>query len=93
MRVLFAGLTLLAALSPARADEFSIALKQAPGVDAVMHNCGACHSLDYVVINSPFPSAKLWEAEVQKMIKVFGAPIDEKDAKEISDYLAKNYGS
>jgi len=27
------------------------------------------------------------------MIKIFGAPIDEADAKAIGDYLRKNYGS
>jgi hypothetical protein len=44
-------------------------------------------------MNSPYPSAALWEAEVTKMIKAFGAPIDEADAKVISEYLKKNYGS
>jgi len=27
------------------------------------------------------------------MIKAFGAPISETDAKSIADYLARNYGS
>jgi hypothetical protein len=27
------------------------------------------------------------------MIKAFGAPIDDADAKTIGDYLKKNYGS
>jgi len=27
------------------------------------------------------------------MIRAFGAPIDEADAKVIADYLKKNYGS
>jgi len=56
-------------------------------------NCAACHSLDYIVMNSPYPSAALWDAEVTKMIKAFGAPIDDGDAKVIADYLKKNYGS
>jgi len=50
-------------------------------------------SLDYIQINSPFLNAAGWNAEVTKMIKAFGAPIDEADAKAIVDYLAKNYGS
>jgi hypothetical protein len=29
---------------------------------------------------------------VAKMINAFGAPIEESDAKIISDYLSKNYG-
>jgi hypothetical protein len=44
-------------------------------------------------MNSPFLNAAGWNAEVTKMIKAFGAPISEVDAKVIADYLAKNYGS
>ena len=83
--------TLVAGL--AHADETAITLKDGPGHDAVMNNCAACHSLDYIQMNSPYPDRKLWEAEVTKMIKAFGAPIDDADAKEIIDYLAKNYGT
>ena len=35
----------------------------------------------------------MWTAEVTKMIKAFGAPIDDADAKAIADYLGKKYGS
>ena len=78
---------------PAFAQEKPIELKRAPGVDKVEANCSGCHSLDYIVMNSPFPSAALWDAEVAKMIKAFGAPIGDADAKVIADYLKKNYGS
>lgn len=78
---------------PALADEQAIQLKKADGLDKVEANCAACHSLDYIAMNSPFPNAALWDAEVTKMIKVFGAPIDDADAKAIADYLKKNYGS
>ena len=37
-------------------------------------------------------SRQVWDAEVTKMIKAFGAPISEADAKEITEYLATNYG-
>ena len=56
-------------------------------------NCQACHSLDYIPMNSPFPNAALWDAEITKMIKAYGAPIDDGDAKAIAEYLKKNYGS
>ena len=78
---------------PAAAQEKPVALKKAPGLDKVEANCGACHSLDYIQMNSPFPNAALWDAEVTKMIKAFGAPIDEADARVIADYLKANYGS
>jgi mono/diheme cytochrome c family protein len=78
---------------PAFADEKPVELKKAPGLDKVEANCAACHSLDYVLMNSPYPNAALWDAEVTKMIKAYGAPIEDADAKAIKDYLAKNYGS
>jgi sulfite dehydrogenase (cytochrome) subunit B len=77
----------------ARADEQPIMLKDAPGHDIVEGFCGACHSLDYIQTNSPFPSAALWDAEVKKMINAFGAPITPTDVKTITEYLVKNYGS
>lgn len=87
------GLVSPAITLQALADEKPIQLKKADGLDKVEGNCASCHSLDYIQMNSPFPSAALWDAEVNKMIKVFGAPIDEADAKAIKEYLAKNYGS
>jgi mono/diheme cytochrome c family protein len=67
-------------------------LKPGTGLDRVEANCGGCHSLDYVAMNSPFLNAAAWDAEVTKMISAFGAPIDQADAKIISDYLKSNYG-
>ena len=76
----------------AMAGEEPIQLKQATGFDKVETNCGGCHSLDYIIMNSPFPAGAVWEAEITKMIKAFGAPIAETDAKVIVDYLKENYG-
>jgi len=78
--------------APASGNEFSVKLKPGPGADAVRNNCAACHSLDYLLMNAGFLDAKGWDAEVNKMIKAFGATIDEGDAKAIKDYLAANYG-
>jgi len=93
MRTITIALAAAALALPAAAQEKPINLKQAPGVEKVEGNCGSCHSLDYIQMNSPYPNAALWDAEVTKMIRVFGAPISEADAKEIADYLKKNYGS
>jgi mono/diheme cytochrome c family protein len=87
------GLATPAITLHALADEKPIQLKKADGLDKVEGNCAACHSLDYIQMNSPFPNAALWDAEVTKMIKAYGAPIDDADAKVIGDYLKKNYGS
>ena len=94
MRAFILALAATAAMTfPVAADEKPVELKKAPGVDTVAANCSGCHSLDYIVMNSPFPNAALWDAEVSKMIKAFGAPIGDADAKVIADYLKKNYGS
>jgi len=85
----FAG----AGAAAAFAEERPVELKPGPGLDKVEGNCGACHSLDYIPMNSPFLNAAGWNAEVTKMIEAFGAPIDDADAKTIVDYLAENYGT
>ena len=77
---------------PAAADERPVRLKPATGLDKVEANCAACHSLDYIPMNSPFLNAAGWDAEVAKMINTFGAAIDQADAKVIADYLKENYG-
>jgi mono/diheme cytochrome c family protein len=89
--LLFVFLVLFAA--PALADESTIELKPGAGLNTVEAGCSGCHSLDYIQMNSPFPNAALWDAEITKMIKAYGAPIDDADAKAIGDYLKKNYGS
>jgi uncharacterized protein (DUF697 family) len=43
-------------------------------------------------MNSPFLTPQVWEAEVVKMIKTYGAPIEDKDARTIVEYLTANYG-
>ena len=93
MRALIIALAAAAIALPAVAQEKPVELKKAPGLDKVEGNCSGCHSLDYIVMNSPFPNAALWDAEVTKMIKAFGAPISDADAKAIADYLKQNYGS
>ena len=93
MRRLSVGLFAALLTTPVLAQEKPVDLKKAPGLDMVENYCAACHSLDYIQMNSPFPSPALWDAEVTKMIKAFGAPISEADAKTIADYLKKNYGT
>ncbi|HEV2957975.1 MAG TPA: cytochrome c [Xanthobacteraceae bacterium] len=89
------AIALLAALlaAPAAAQEKPVTLKKGAGLDQVEANCGACHSLDYIQMNSPFLTAAMWDAEVAKMINAFGAPISEADARAIADYLKANYGA
>lgn len=52
--------------------------------------CAMCHSTRYITMQPPLPAAT-WEAEVNKMIKTFGAPIPEASAKKITSYLQTHY--
>jgi hypothetical protein len=74
------------------AQERRLELKDGPGRAQVEANCGSCHSLDYILMNSPFLDRNGWDGSVTKMIKVFGAPINADDAKSIVEYLNANYG-
>ena len=69
------------------------AFKPGTNLEVVQNNCTACHSADYVKTQPRGPKFKrdFWQAEVTKMIKVYGAPIDDADAGKIADYLAENY--
>ena len=69
------------------------AFKPGPNLDVVKNNCSACHSADYINIQPRGPKFKkdFWQAEVTKMIKVYGAPIDDADVGKIVDYLAATY--
>ena len=69
-----------------------VTLKPGPGVDKVRTLCNICHSLDYITMQPALPGAT-WSAEVNKMIKVMGAPINEENAKIISEYLSVQYGT
>ena len=65
-------------------------LRPGPGVETATV-CLACHSADYVTTQPPKEGKAFWQAEVQKMIKVYKAPIAEGDAAIIVDYLAATY--
>ena len=69
------------------------AFKPGPNLEVVKNNCTACHSADYVVTQPRGPKFKedFWKAEVNKMIRVYGAPIAEGDIAKIVEYLAATY--
>ena len=74
-------------------DDNAVAkLKPGPGVEKARAYCAICHSTDYIV-RQPKMDAAHWQAEVKKMITVYGAPISEEDAKTIAEYLTSAYGT
>ena len=87
-------------LAPASASPISYelppetaAFKPGPNLDVVVNNCSACHSADYIATQPRGPRFKeeFWRAEVNKMIKVYGAPIADADIAKIVEYLAATY--
>ena len=86
--------TLIAALAfagAAAAQENKVVLKDGAGRDKVQA-CVACHSADYLQMNSRFLDKAGWTASINKMINAFGAPIPKEDVDAIATYLSTNYG-
>ena len=73
--------------------EETAAFKPGPNVEAAQNNCAACHSADYIATQPQGPKFKrdFWQAEVAKMIKTYGAPIDDSDVPKIVEYLTATY--
>ncbi len=61
-------------------------LPAGPNFDVYQSSCVSCHTSRYITNQPNFPR-KVWEAEVTKMVKMYGAPIDEEKQKLIVDYL------
>ncbi len=89
MRIL--AFSLMLAAGAAGAQEEKVGLKDAPGRDKAMQ-CLACHSLDYIQMNSRFLDKGGWTASVNKMINAFGAAIAKEDVDAIATSLNENYG-
>ena len=70
----------------------STTLRQGAGSDLAMRQCMTCHSADYVAIQPPGKPLAFWKAEVEKMKKVYGAPIPDAEIDPIAQYLTREYG-
>ena len=86
-----AALLLIFAAPAALAGETPVELAAGPGRETVQAACGMCHSLDYIVMNSPFQDRAGWEKTVRKMMNVMGAPLTEEQVATIVAYLGQNY--
>src|SRR5579871_2033354 len=75
-----------------KTPEETAQFKPGPNLEVAKNNCSGCHSADYIKTQPPMKSRKdFWQAEVTKMIKVYGAPIDDSDVPKIVEYLAATY--
>lgn len=70
----------------------STSLRPAAGSDVAARQCATCHSADYVAMQPPGRPLAFWKAEVEKMKKVYGAPIPDDQIEPIAQYLTRAYG-
>lgn len=67
--------------------EVNTVLPQAGNVALIESSCVPCHSLRYIEMQ-PKLSLKTWEKIVDKMIKIYGAPVrDSATRQDIINYL------
>jgi cytochrome c551/c552 len=64
-----------------------------PGYGIAMQKCAICHSADYVAYQPPGLSLAQWTAEMKKMQRAYGAPIDDAEVEQLGAYLAVAYGA
>jgi len=69
---------------------FEVELAEGAGRAETQIHCSSCHTPRYITMQPPLPAAT-WDAEVQKMVKTFGATIPEADAQKIAQYLHEHY--
>lgn len=69
---------------------FAVELAPGEGLQEVRVYCNTCHTPRYITMQPPLPGAT-WEAEVNKMIKSFGAPIPDDSRQKILAYLQAHY--
>lgn len=68
-------------------------LKPGSGSDLASGQCLTCHSAEYITTQPPDKPLAFWRAEVEKMKKVYGAPISDDQIGIIADYLTRSYGN
>ena len=64
-----------------------------PGRQLATQKCTICHSIDYIDYQPPGMNLEKWTAEVAKMQRAFGAPLNDAEIKSIGAYLAVAYGT
>jgi len=80
----------LSSITPRAAAEPEAAAGE--GRELFVARCSVCHSIDYIEMHARFGTRTLWEASVAKMGNAFKAPISDDEARQLVDYLQRNYG-
>ena len=85
-----AASTVMAQPSAYRVPRETAQVKAGAGADLVQAICGLCHSLDYITTQPPQRGEAFWQASVTKMVRVYGADLQGREA-EIVAYLSAHY--
>lgn len=72
--------------------ETPVNLPEGEGRAETMASCGVCHTPRYIE-NQPRFSRKVWQATVDKMKNVYGAPVTPEAAPKIVSYLVAAHGT
>lgn len=67
-------------------DAFKETFPAGPGAEAMDNNCRTCHSPSMVLVQPPLKHDE-WAKEIDKMIKVYKAPVNAADLPAIAAYL------
>jgi hypothetical protein len=67
-------------------------LSELPGFVVAAQKCALCHSADYISFQPPGMTKAQWTAEMVKMQRTYGAPIDDAEVRLLGIYLAATYG-
>ena len=69
---------------------FDAELAEGAGRAETQIYCSTCHTPRYITMQPPLLAAT-WDAEIQKMVKTFGATVPEADVQKIADSLHQHY--
>lgn len=86
------GIALCASAAKIELPSETATLKPGSGSDLARQQCLSCHSTDYIAMQPPGKPLAFWKAEVEKMKKVYGAPIPDDQVEPIAQYLTRAYG-
>ena len=67
-------------------DAFKEQFPAGPGAEAMDNNCRTCHSPSMVLVQPPLKHDE-WAKEIDKMVKVYKAPVNPADLPAIAAYL------
>jgi predicted secreted protein len=96
--LLVLGAGALAAAASARPREYQLPADTVPAAlagaqgEVIVNNCMGCHSLDYIATQPRGKGAQFWRDAVNKMINVYGAPVDPADVDALTAALQQAHG-